>query len=481
MLILAAFVMLAGQAWALDLPVKRIKGKQYYYHKVKKGESLYGVSKQLGLSIDEIIESNPEAANGIGKGDILVFPFERYAPVETPAAETMPVQTEAEPVAEEEEQVQKKPAIAILLPFGLNASTPTRTNNLALDFYKGVLIAADSLRNAPGEIEIISRDIEGLNTQEIRDMIAADTRLSSAAVVIGPEDDDALRAIADAASANDTYVLNVLNTRDSLYQTNRYVLQANVPQRQMYRLAVDALMHDFEGYRPVILRSATGRNDRMAFTAYLTERYREQGVEPIVIEYQTNLLNADMDALPVAASEKYVVVPSDGSISEFNRFSHTLRAFRDRLKAQAFEVDDDSTLLAPAEGAAIEVFGYPDWTAFRGEALDMLHKLGATVYSRFFEDFDGFSVKNIASDFKYWFGTPMLTSIPDYGVLGFDTATYLIKNIRQHRGAYTPQTAVPYSGIQSTFDFVPSGDGYVNNSIYIITYLASGRLAAKVQ
>ena len=36
MLILTAFIMLAGQAWALDLPVKRIKGKQYYYHKVKK-------------------------------------------------------------------------------------------------------------------------------------------------------------------------------------------------------------------------------------------------------------------------------------------------------------------------------------------------------------------------------------------------------------------------------------------------------------
>ncbi|MDE5661541.1 MAG: hypothetical protein K2I04_02815 [Muribaculaceae bacterium] len=30
----------AGQALALDLPVKRVKGKQYYYHKVKKGESL---------------------------------------------------------------------------------------------------------------------------------------------------------------------------------------------------------------------------------------------------------------------------------------------------------------------------------------------------------------------------------------------------------------------------------------------------------
>ena len=50
MLILTAFIMLAGQAWALDLPVKRIKGKQYYYHKVKKGESLYGVSKHLGIA-----------------------------------------------------------------------------------------------------------------------------------------------------------------------------------------------------------------------------------------------------------------------------------------------------------------------------------------------------------------------------------------------------------------------------------------------
>jgi len=469
MLILTAFIMLAGQAWALDLPVKRIKGKQYYYHKVKKGESLYGVSKHLGISIDEILESNPEAANGIGKGDILVFPFERYTVLAKDSIDSEPTAEAAEDTIAE--ATPRRASIAILLPFGLHASEPTRTNALALDFYKGALIAADSLSKTPGHIEIISRDIDGLTPQAVRDMITSDTLLNTASVIIGPEDAAALTAIAETAPEG-TYVLNVLNTRDSLYLSDSNILQANVPQRQMYRLAVDALMHDYDGYRPVILHNAAGRNDREAFTAYLKERYRRQGTEPIVIEYQTNLISADMEALPVAAGEKYVVIPSDGSVSEFNRFSHVLRSFRDRVRTQAEE---------DGSGAAIEVFGYPDWTAFRGEAQDMLHRLGSTVYSRFFDDFNGFSAKTIEENFRHWYGTSMITSIPTSGVLGFDTMNYLIKNIRQHQGVYSPKSVLPYSGIQSTFDFVRSGEGYVNNSIYIITYLAGGRLSARVQ
>lgn len=480
MLSLTALAMLAGQAWALDLPVKRIKGKQYYYHKVKKGESIYGLSKHLGLSIEEILASNPEAADGISKGDILIFPVDEYTPTDASdstaenTTDTFGSTRDAKPDTVEH---RKKPAIAMLLPFGLNSSEPTRANTLALDFYKGALIAADSLSKSPGPVTIISRDIDGMSAQAISHMVATDTLLNTATVIIGPEDDTSLIAIADAAAENGSYVFNVLNVRDSLYATNRFAVQANVPQRQMYKLAVDALMADFDGYQPVILHSATGRNNKAAFTAYLTERYRELGIEPRVIEYQTNLLTADMEVLPTDAGEKYVIIPSDGSITEFNRFAHVLRALRDRLG----NAQDTTGTLASGQRARLEVFGYPDWTAFRGDALDLLHRLGATVYSRFFDDFNGFSVRNIASDFKYWYGTTMLESAPTYGILGYDTATYLIKNIRQHSGVYNPNSVLPYSGIQSTFDFVPSGEGYVNNSIYIIRYLAGGGLAATVQ
>ena len=45
--IITAGLVLALGVSAYDLPVKRVKGKEYYYYKVKKGESLYGISKKL--------------------------------------------------------------------------------------------------------------------------------------------------------------------------------------------------------------------------------------------------------------------------------------------------------------------------------------------------------------------------------------------------------------------------------------------------
>ena len=476
--VLAIVAMLAvcASATALDLKTKKVKGVEYYYYKVKKGESLYGISKSLGISVEDIVTANPFAVDGVRKGDILLFPVE--AP-EVPEPEV------EDSVATEEQTVipAKRPAIAVLLPFGLNKPEPSRLNKLALDFYKGVLIAADSLRERKGSVEIIARDTEGLSESALAELLTSDPALSSAAVYIGPEDAASLDVIAAAANANRSYVLNVLNIRDTTYRSNPYMLQANAPQIIMYGLAVDGLMADYPGYRPVILKSTTGKNEKSGFTEYLTERYQAEGIEPAVIEYETNLLSADIETLPCSNGEKYVYVPSSGSLNEFNRFAHVLRSYRDRLKALAAEAYDTAAengeQVAPF--AMAEVFGYPDWTAFRGDALDMLHRLNATVYSRFFDDFSGFSSRSLNTVFKKWFGTGIIESIPSYGLLGYDAATYLIRNLNINEGRFDPEYPAEFAGVQSTFQFKRAGEGFENSSIYIINYQNGGTISVRAQ
>ncbi len=461
-LALCLVVVAAVQAFALDLPVKKVRGEQYYYYKVKKGESLYGISKTLGLSVEEIVRHNPASTDGVHKGDLLVFPYDEYAPAVDPVAAE-----QSELIVEEEPVPAKNPAIAVLLPFGASKAEPSRANSLAVDFYKGMLIAADSLSSRPGRVDIVARDIEGMTDAQLAALVTDDSLVARATVIIAPEGDSAIAAIAAAAEPLGTFVLNTLNTRDSLYASNPCVLQANVPQRRMYELAVDAMMRTFEGYRPVILRNEGGRNEKEAFVAYLDERYRAAGVEPLTIDYKGSLPLTDLEALPTGEDAKYVIVPASGSVAEFNRFAYVVKAWRDKMHDEAL--------------ASVEVFGYPDWTAFRGDVLDTLHRLNATVYSRFLDDFNGFRAMNIASAFRRWYGSTYIESIPTYALLGFDAAFYLIKNIRSNDGVYNPEGGVPFSGIQSTFDFVKSGSGYVNNALYIINYQPGGRVSAFVQ
>ncbi len=464
----AALIAAAFCAVALDLPTKTLKGTKYYYYKVKKHETVYGISKKLGLTREEIIAENPSADDGVKKGMVLYFPYDKYSPEaeEEMAAidtnELVPVDTVVE---------ISRPSIALLLPFGLGKEEPSRDNRLALDFYKGFLMAADTLADRAGDLDIYALDSD-VDSIRIRELLDSDA-VKKSAVIVAPNDENVYKAIAAEAAVNGNFVLNTFIVADSLYLTNSQVLQANIPHTGMYRLAVDAFESEFDGFTPVIIRSNTGRNEKDAFVAYFINRCNARGVEPVVINYESNLVSADLDKLDFSPGRKYVILPSSGSLAEFNKFAYVVKAMRDRI-ASAPTAEGEVI-----EHARLEIFGYPDWTAFRGEALDILHKLGAMVYSRFYDDFESFNSRTFNTDFKRWFGTPVIESIPSQAFLGYDTGCYLIRNLTANDGVFDPLAPRSYTGIQSTFDF-DRINGYANCALYIIKYLPDGSTSARV-
>lgn len=469
-LALSAFFM----SEALDLPVKTVDGHEVFYYKVGKKETVYGIAKHLGITPEEIVRHNPDAADGIKRGMMLYFPFEEYAAIDSSVGRELAEDTVADAdsiYASNDTVIVKDPSIALLLPFGLSSEEPTRSNKLALDFYKGFLLGADTLAERSGTIKIFAFDTEAKDTD--LSAILARQEVADAAVIVAPNDKDALETIATNAAERGTRVLNVFLVHDSLYLTNPMMLQANIPQRQMYKLAADAFLSDYAGYTPLILRNTTGKNEKEGFVSYLTERMREKGIEPQMIEYDGNLLASSFESLPVSNGERYVVVPSSGTLAEFNKFAYTLKSFRDRLTMVDTEAEDYDPLKPLAK---LAVFGYPDWTAFRGDALDMLHKLEAAVYSRFFDDFAGFASRTLENDFKYWYGEGFIESVPSQAILGYDTARFLIKNIRANGGAFDPVFPLVFEGIQSTFEFEKTGEGYCNSTLYILNYRPDGRI-----
>lgn len=53
-----------------------VKEAELIDYKVKKGETLYGISKKFDVSIDDLISYNPEIANGLKKGQLIKVPRE---------------------------------------------------------------------------------------------------------------------------------------------------------------------------------------------------------------------------------------------------------------------------------------------------------------------------------------------------------------------------------------------------------------------
>ena len=67
-------VLLVNAENTSKLQKAEILGKEYYVYEVKKGESVYGISKKFGWDLEELLRLNPEASGSIKKGDRIYYP-----------------------------------------------------------------------------------------------------------------------------------------------------------------------------------------------------------------------------------------------------------------------------------------------------------------------------------------------------------------------------------------------------------------------
>lgn len=481
---------------AADAPAARAA----FRYRVNKGETLFGLSHRFGVSVDDIIALNPGANDGIKAGEYLMIPgtdtAETPAPAPAPETPQAPVapqrpETPAVEVAETtlppaenttggiveisaEEITVEQPGgnIAVLLPLMLESDDPSRHALLCTDFVRGMMLAAKEMGRAPGDISISVFDTRG-DIDHIR-RIMADSAVVNADVIIAPEDESSLLAIEQAVSDNDTYIFNILAVQDSTYLTHHDVIQSNIPHSMMYAKAVEGLADMFAGYTPVFLVSKGGRSEKLAFTNYARQYFAEAGVTPLEIAFEGVLTQRELETLDPAG--RYVFIPASGSLSEFNKFARALINARDNA----------------ADPTSIALFGYPDWTIFRSDAADMLHRLEAVFYSRFYSDPTLYETTAFTRAFTEAFGTEPMQVVPSQAMLGYDTARYLITNMRANGGTVDPEHPARYTGLQSTFIFDQSTDaeenqpgeptlqGPVNTALYLINYLQGNGVATRI-
>ena len=70
-----------AHAERLDLPSTDVGGRLYYYYDIKQGDTLYGLGKMLHISVDDIKRYNPSVTDGLRADMRLYFPCEDFVPV----------------------------------------------------------------------------------------------------------------------------------------------------------------------------------------------------------------------------------------------------------------------------------------------------------------------------------------------------------------------------------------------------------------
>lgn len=462
----------------------------YVRYTIKNGDTLYAIANGHGVTLESVLEANPNV-NPVGykAGEVLLIPV--AAPGQSsPAAPVTVVSSAAsvtagttgsdvlltpfDPDADEADASVSVPDaerpqmnVAVMLPFMLNETEQSRTTQLYTEFFKGMLMAADTLRNMEGA-QVNFRFYDTASSLDTVQSILRRPEIASIDLVVAPDNHEQLTAIVDAVDS-ETLVFNIFAVKDEGYRSHRNVIQTNIPHDAMYERAIDAFMDKYQGVLPVFLNRNAGLADKDPFVKALKERLTAQGRDFREVNFDNSLSDDDLAAFDPDLTP-VVFVPRSGSKTEFARFVRALIAMRERA----------------ARPSDVTVFGYPEWITFRGDSFNELCDLDATIYSRFFSSDTDRGIRALKERYKEIYGTEMFEAVPTQGILGYDTGRFIIDGLRQleETGSFPAE----FNGAQSYLKLGWSGatsvdeqsgelssdGGLVNEALYIINYHPGG-------
>lgn len=467
-------------------------GEGYAIYEIKAGETLFSISNRSGVPLEAILEANPTLDPlSYSAGDRIKLPLGEAQPVIDASAASVAgasagspavpahdiTETPQAPSASGSEGTSEFPAtdglretaavqdtlkIAVLLPFMLAEETPGRSAQLFTEFYKGMLMAADTLRDSAGEqVELMFFDTAA-DDDTLRSVLTSE-RLQEASLIVAP-DNPAHLAMVMASVPEETLVLNIFAVKDDTYRQHRNLIQTNIPHDDMYRHAVDRFMTMYADRVPVFVRRTGGAADKDGFTSMLKERLISEGKDFREITFNTSLSDNDLSGIDPNVAP-VVFVPNSGSKNEFAKFVGAITRLRE----------------AAADPASVTVFGYPEWVTFRGDSFDEICELGATIYSRYLAVDSDPGVRRLKDRYREWFGTDMFEAVPAQGILGYDVASYAVMGLRQMEQTGTFPSE--YDGVQSYMKLDWSGatdvgadgqtssdGGLVNEALYFINF-----------
>lgn len=162
-------------------------------HKVKRKETIFSVSREYGISEEELIAANPELKKGMKKGQLLCIPY----PVATTTQPTLKEDPYAIPPSnselfrESKETPKKMSTIkaALILPF--------QEDKRMVEYYEGFLMAVDSLKRTGTSLDLYvydsGKEVSTLNA------ILSKNEMKKMDVIFGPMHQKQIKPLSDFA------------------------------------------------------------------------------------------------------------------------------------------------------------------------------------------------------------------------------------------------------------------------------------------
>lgn len=438
LLLLALMLMLPVQAvWAQN------QGKWREIHKVKKKETIFGLARDYGITIDQLKEANPEMKDPnykLKKGELIFIPYPYAAVDNTPAPETVKV-------------VDDVRTRAIRLGVMLPLHAKNGDGNRMMEYYRGVLMACDSLKKKG-----ISTEVWAWNVPEEGDISTAlsDPAAAKCDLIIGPLYSKFVPKLSSFVERNGNLMLIPFSIHAPELFTNRNIFQVYQTQNRQNEIVVQLFKKHFQGYHPVFIDCADPEGGKGAFTSLLRRE-----LDQASIAYNlTSLKSTDESFLKAFSQSKPNVVILNGS-----RSTDLTQAFG-KLSAVALSSPD----------IKISMLGYSEWLTYTRRNLDNFYKYDVYIPSPFFTNVTSSQTERISQAYRSNFRQDMMQTLPRFAITGFDHAMFFLQGLHLYGKPFTgARGMVGYLPVQTPLMFERIGNGGLQNHTMMLVHYTKGK------
>ena len=430
------------------------KGKQKT-HTVKWFENIDIIADRYGVSAEAIIKENNLSSKKLEKRQKLIIPSVDEEAVQDGIVYNDAEQTEGlienGPAAQEDSvatelmtSVAPKEEVKVTLILPMKASTDNVSRN-NMDFYSGVLLAVKDMADSGISTELNVYD----SSDETYPIISED--LTDSDLVIGPVSASDLGELLTLEESQPKMVISPLDSKaENLAYTHKNLIQAPTPTSLQYKDLVNWIREDVMPGDTLLIISEKGARQTEAITQ-MNEVADSSGLTFIPFSYSilegrdvteplTNLMTATGTNRVLIASDSEAFVNDvvrNLNILIYNKLNVVLYASSRIRNFETIEVEN-------------------------------LHNASLHVSLGYLIDYENPQIKDFLLKYRALYNTEPT----QYAFQGYDIATYFISMCGKYGSDWTKMLGEnERQMLQSTFRYVPAGDGgYINNGIRRLVY-----------
>ena len=417
-------------------------------HKVKRKETVFSVSREYGISEQELIAANPELKKGMKKGQYLCIPYpsattmQPTAPKEDPYA-IPPSNNELFRKSKEAPQAISTIKAALLLPF--------QEDKRMVEYYEGLLMAVDSLKRTGTSIDLYTYN-SGPESASLNSILGK-SEMKDMDIIFGPLYQQHIEPLAEFAKKQDTRLVIPFTSKDNTVFQNPAVYQINTPQSYLYSEVYDHFVRQFPNANVIFIEASQGAKDKAEFIKGLKDELRNRSIpmkslkEDVTVESLKTVLRTDREN---------IFIPTSGS-------NLTLIKILPQL----------TLLVREQPESRVHLFGYPEWQTYTKDHLEAFFELDTYFYSSFYTNNLLPAAINFTKSYRRWYGKEMDERYPKFGMLGFDTGYFFLKGLARYGSSFEKNMqGLDLVPIQTGFKFqrVNNWGGFINKKVFFVHF-----------